>query len=374
MRITAALPLVAALLLSACMTAPAPVAAPVARDASDGRLMPPERVADHVWVMRQPDRLWAVVIGNVLIVEQADGVVLLDSGGSIADGRDVVAAVATLTSKPIKAVAITHWHNDHPLGVPGILQTFPRARIISTAFTRDSISTETKVPIGKADPELDAARRKRAEAVVVTFEKDAASAELPEALRSGYALEAKWIRQRLDRQQGNYAVLPTETVNDRLLLDDAVAPVELRFFGIGNTHGDLMAWLPKQKVIATGDAVVAPTPYGFDISTKPWLEVLQRVEQLPFEILVPGHGKVQRDRTYLHTLEWSMNDIAQHAKAAAGAGVTKEDAIARFDQREQQARFHADDAWTRKWLNDYWLEGMFGTAYDEAKGIAAPGK
>ena len=32
------------------------------------------------------------------------------------------------------------------------------------------------------------------------------------------------------------------------------------------------------------------------------------------------------------------------------------------------------DAWTKKWLNDYWLEGMFGTAFDEAKGVPAPGK
>jgi glyoxylase-like metal-dependent hydrolase (beta-lactamase superfamily II) len=371
-RMAALVSFAAALLLSACATAPAP--ASLARDASDGRLMPPERVADHVWVMRQPDRLWAVVIGNVVIIEQGDGVVLLDSGGSIADGRDVVAAVATLTPKPIKAVAITHWHNDHPLGVPGILQTFPHARIISTAASREYIGTETKVPLGKSDPELDARRRKGAEAVIVTFNKEAANADSPIEMREAYALEAKWIAQRLDRQMGNYAVLPTETVADRLLLDDPAVPVELRFFGTGNTHGDLMAWMPKQAVIAAGDAVVAPTPYGFDVSTKPWLEVLHRVEQLPFRTLIPGHGKVQRDRDYLHTLEWSMTDIATRATAAAKDGLTKEEGLARFDRREHEARFHANDAWKRKWLNDYWLEGMYGTAYDEAKGIAAPGK
>ena len=87
--------------------------------------MPPEKVADHVWVMRQPDRLWAAVIGNVTIVEQSDGVVLIDSGGTVPDGREVVEAVAQLTPKPIKAVAITHWHNDHPFGVPAILDRFP---------------------------------------------------------------------------------------------------------------------------------------------------------------------------------------------------------------------------------------------------------
>src|SRR5215217_3990951 len=156
------------LLLCACAITPPALAAtqsPTAatgRAPSDGRLMPPERVTDHVWVMRQPDRLWAAVIGNVTIVEQSDGVVLIDSGGSISDGREVVKAVAQLTPKPIKAVAVTHWHNDHPLGIPAIVDAFPKARIISTAATRDFIRSETKVGIGAPSAEQDAARRKRA--------------------------------------------------------------------------------------------------------------------------------------------------------------------------------------------------------------------
>jgi glyoxylase-like metal-dependent hydrolase (beta-lactamase superfamily II) len=133
--------------------------------------------------------------------------------------------------------------------------------------------------------------------------------------------------------------------------------------------------MPKQKAVATGDIVVLPTPYGFDVSTKPWLETLRRLEQLPFTTLIPGHGKVQHDRKYLATLEWSMRDIVNHAAAAAAvSGKTKEQAFAEFDQKAEQARFGAKDAWTKKWLNDYWLQGMFETAFDEAKGIAAPGK
>ena len=373
MRTAALLAALGSLLLSACVTTPIPTQAPP-RAPSDGRLMRPEPAADHVWVMRQPDRLWAVVIGNVVIIEQSDGIVLIDSGGSIADGRDVVSEVAALTKKPIKAVAITHWHNDHPLGVPGILESFPNARIISTAVTRDYIRTETRVGIGKPDPEQDAKRRQRAQQVAADFAIEAARTDSLASLRAEYAIEAQWTLQRVERQMGAYAVLPTETFGERMLLDDAWAPVEFRFFGPGNTHGDLMAWLPKQKVIATGDAVVAPTPYGFDVSARPWLDALRRVEDLPFEILIPGHGKVQRDRDYLRTLEWSMTDIVDRATASAAAGLTKDEAFARFDQREQQSRFHAVDPWSKKWLNDYWLEGMFGTAYDEAKGIPAPGK
>jgi glyoxylase-like metal-dependent hydrolase (beta-lactamase superfamily II) len=299
--------------------------------------------------------------------------VLLDSGGTIADGREVVQAVRRLTPKPITAIGISHWHNDHPLGIPGILEAFPRARIIATPATAKAMTSELKTGVGKPDPALEAARRKNAADTLKVFLAESRKSSNPPALRRQYAIEAEWIAQRVKRQMGNYVVLPTETVADRLRLDDPVAPVEFRFLGVGNTHGDMIAWMPKQRVVATGDIVVLPTPYGFTVSTRTWLPTLHRLEQLPFTTLIPGHGKVQRDRSYLATLEWSMRDIVAHANAAAAAGKTKARAFAAFDQKPEQARFGARDAWTRKWLSDYWLEGMFETAYDEAKGIPAPG-
>lgn len=369
-------PAAAAFLIGLSLVCPpglaqAPATLTERRDPADGRLMPPEKVADQVWVMRQPDRLWAAVIGNVTIIEQSDGVVLVDTGGSIPDGREIVEAVARLTPKPIKAVAITHWHNDHPLGLPAVVEKFRTARIISTPATAEFVQSETRVGVGKSDPELDAARGKR---VQDTLEQFRAEAEKSPELRADYELEGRWIARRSERLMGNYVVVPTETVSEALLLDDPVAPVELRFLGTGNTRGDLIAWMPRQKIVVTGDVVVLPTPYGFTVSTKPWLETLARLQALPFETLIPGHGRVQRGRDYLATLEWSMRDIAERAQAAAASGITKEQAVAAFDRSEHERRFAASDAWTRKWLNDYWLQGMFETAFDEAKGIPAPGK
>jgi glyoxylase-like metal-dependent hydrolase (beta-lactamase superfamily II) len=350
------------------------VAAAAPRDPSDGRLMPPEKVAPHIWVMRQPDRLWAAVIGNVEIIEQSDGVVLMDSGGSIADGRQVVEAVRRLTPKPIKAIGITHWHNDHPLGIPGVLESYPKARIIATPATAEYMKTELKTGVGKPDPALEADRRKNAASVVKDFTAESTKRSNNPLMRRQYAIEAKWIAARVKRQMGNYVVLPTETVAHRLVIDDPVAPVEFRFLGVGNTHGDMIAWMPKQQTVATGDIVVLPTPYGFTVSTKTWLPSLHALEALPFTTLIPGHGKVQHDRKYLATLEWSMRDIVGRANSAAASGKSKEKGFAAFDQKAEQARFGARDAWTRKWLSDYWLQGMFETAYDEAKGIPATGK
>src|SRR4029079_7969028 len=242
---------IASLLLVAGIPADAAPGTPAtAREDCVGGLMPPEKVVPHIWVMRQPDRLWAAVIGNVEIIEQSDGVVLMDSGGTIADGRETVRPVRRLPPKPIKAVGITHWHNDHPLGIPGILESFPHARVIATPATAEYMKTELKTGGGKADPQLDAARRKTAADNVKALTEESRKASNPPAMRRQYAIEAKWIGQRVKRQMGNYVVLPTETVADRLVIEDPVAPVEFRFLGVGNTHGDMIAWMPRQRVVA----------------------------------------------------------------------------------------------------------------------------
>jgi glyoxylase-like metal-dependent hydrolase (beta-lactamase superfamily II) len=352
---------------------PAAPARPSSIDASlpSGRLMAPEPVTDHVWVMRQPDRLWAAVIGNVEIIEQSDGVVLVDSGGTIADGEDVVAAVAELTPKPIKAVIITHWHNDHPLGIPAVLAKFPKARIIATDWTKQVMSYPDvlKVGIGKVDTALRDKRIHDAEETAAEFRRSAADPALTAEERHQFAIEAVWVMERAKRQLANYVVLPTEGFADQLTIDDPVAPVQALYLGRANTRGDAIVWLARQKVMISGDAVVLPTPYGFSDLMQPWLATLDRMEKYDFKILIPGHGKVQRDRSYLATLRWSLADIRKQADALAGTDATKEEAAKRFDRAKQRRRFGANDPWTRRWLDAYWLDGMFEVAFKQARNL-----
>jgi glyoxylase-like metal-dependent hydrolase (beta-lactamase superfamily II) len=340
-----------------------------ARAKHDGRLMPPEKVADHVWYMRQPPRVWSAVIGNVGVIEQGDGVVLVDSGGSIPDGRDIVDEVAKLTPKPVKAVVITHWHNDHPLGVPGILEKFPKARVIATAGTARMMGEimGKNTGVGRNDPALDKGRAQAGETRAREYEAQANDPARSAGERQEYAIEARWVRARLKRQMGNYVALPTETFTDRLLIGDPVAPVELRFLGAANTGGDLIAWLPKQRVVLTGDAVVAPSPYGFNVRVKSWRSVLDKLKTLNFATLVPGHGAAQHDRAYVDTMIWSMADLERQVRAAVAKGLSEEKAIQSIDSTAHAARFKADTPWSKTWLDGYWIEPAAASIYREIK-------
>ncbi len=54
-----------------------------------------------------------------------------------------------------------------------------------------------------------------------------------------------------------------------------------------------------ENILATGDPLVHPLPYGFGSFPAQWIETLDKVAAYDFELLVPGHGEVQRDIEYL---------------------------------------------------------------------------
>lgn len=76
-----------------------------------------------------------------------------------------------------------------------------------------------------------------------------------------------------------------------LFLDDGKRRVELRYFGTGHTKGDAYAWLPKEKILFTGDACVNSASNNVnDGDLAEWIKTLELVKQLGAEKVCPGHG------------------------------------------------------------------------------------
>lgn len=79
--------------------------------------------------------------------------------------------------------------------------------------------------------------------------------------------------------------------DDRIDLGDV--PVELLFVGPAHTAGDVVAWLPDQGVLFTGDVLFHQcTPIGWEGTYDRWIGSLERLEALEPEVVVPGHGPV----------------------------------------------------------------------------------
>ena len=90
---------------------------------------------------------------------------------------------------------------------------------------------------------------------------------------------------------------PTTTFEESLTLDLGNRTVELRYLGRGHTSGDLVVWLPGERILFAGDLVEAQAaPYMGDAHVADWsTTTLDEVAALQPTQLVGGRGPVVRD-------------------------------------------------------------------------------
>lgn len=327
------------------------------------------RVAPEVHVLHQADVFQPAPIGNVTVIEQVDGLVLVDSGGSRAEGERVGALVREISPKPVKAVVITHWHNDHPLGLSAILAAWPEADVISTVRAADDIRSGLLGDLPTSpDPAWDAARSTRMLELAVEYAAEAEGSGLTEEERRGWLGVAAVARMRAADVAGTYIVAPSVTFTDRLVIDDPVAPVEILQLGRANTDGDAIVWLPKQRVLVAGDVVVSPIPFAFNVYPAEWMEVIEQLKAIDFVVLVPGHGLPMYDHVYLDQLLGAMTDVRTQVAALVARGRTPEEVAAEADFEAQRALFAGDSVWMRRWFDRYWLTPFLSSADREARG------
>lgn len=84
---------------------------------------------------------------------------------------------------------------------------------------------------------------------------------------------------------------PTLLYTNSMIFDDGKHRVELLHFGVAHTHGDGFAWLPKERILFTGDVCVNG-PYNFtgDGHIAKWIRTLEAAKRLGAITVCPGHG------------------------------------------------------------------------------------
>ena len=110
---------------------------------------------------------------------------------------------------------------------------------------------------------------------------------------------------------------PTLLFPKELFFDDTKHRVELHHFGVAHTHGDGFAWLPKERILFTGDACVNGA-YNFvgDGNIQEWIETLEAAKKLNPKIVCPGHGPMG-DATVLDNQQEFFRELLLHAKKLA---------------------------------------------------------
>lgn len=327
------------------------------------------KIAPGVHVLTTPPDYLGAIIGNITLIEQSDGVVMIDSGQTAGDGRRAAAFVRSLGAKPVKALVYTHWHGDHPQGGSAIQAAWPGVRIIATRRTAEMLRSQTLRYVGlQPDPRFEAINRQQIEALIAGIDAALKSPDHDPPTRARYDRMRREANARIADFRGTALALPTETFTERLVLDDPERPVEVRFPGRANTDGDAIAWLPKQRIVVTGDVVVSPIPFGFFSFPGDWLETIAGLKALGFTTLVPGHGEPQADSAYLDKVAAAIRDIRDQVGPLARRGLPLATVEKRVDHSRQMAIF-GDTPRNKRLFEAFWLKPMTVNAYREARGF-----
>jgi cyclase len=274
------------------------------------------RIADGVFLFITPRYGDVGLDGNSVAIISRDGVLVFDSNGTPAAAAAVLAQIRTLTDRPVKYLVNSHWHWDHWYGAEVYKKAFPEIEIITHEKTREMM-------IGPALAFNKPGLETELPAYVKSLEKKLAAAEAasppPDGLpRLRQLVEAD--RFFLEQKTNVRHTFPTRTFGDRLDIDLGGRQVQVLHHERAVTPGDAFLYLPKEKILITGDLLVNPIAFALSVYPTGWLRTLERLDALDASVIVPGHGEPLRDETLLHATMSVFRELLKQGKEAKAKG------------------------------------------------------
>jgi phosphoglycerate dehydrogenase-like enzyme/glyoxylase-like metal-dependent hydrolase (beta-lactamase superfamily II) len=184
---------------------------------------------------------------NIWVVFE-DYVVVIDANFPKEAG-DVIKAIKKTTKKPIRYVFDTHHHGDHAYG--------------NDVFAQEGASVIAQTNCAR----------------LLRIDGPAEFKKMGQGRNGRKDIRASKLKA------------PDISFDKKLVLDDGKQRVEFLFFGHAHTSGDGCAFLPRHKILCTGDACVNGA-YNFmgHSDSASWIRALEKMQQLDIKMVCPGHG------------------------------------------------------------------------------------
>ena len=241
---------------------------------------------------------------NAAVIVNRDHVLVVDTHSKPSAAKALIKQIrAEITQLPVRYVVDSHLHGDHAMGNEAYPEVFGGGvEVISSVKTREWME---KLGLSRLKESIDylpqqvAALRSKLET-----SKD-------ESERAILRAHIEGLEEYKKEMTPPRVTLPSMTFDRRLVIHRGGREVHLLFLGRAHTAGDVVAFVPSERVIATGDLMHGLLPFMGDGFPDEWPATLKALEALEFDRVIPGHGSIQEGKSVLSQFRGYVEEITE---------------------------------------------------------------
>jgi glyoxylase-like metal-dependent hydrolase (beta-lactamase superfamily II) len=278
-----------------------------------------EKVVDGVFYATASGTM--TVGSNSPVIVTDDEALVIDSEITPAAARALVADLKAVTNKPVRYVIDSHYHYDHAHGN----QIFMRdAQVIGHDNTRKRMMTNVLEQFTYLNSIQPVPARVEALKQRIAQEKDAQQ-------KAALEQQVKNSLSYLEQVKETVVTPPNLTFDKTMTLFRGGREIRLLYLGRGHTDTDVVVYLPKERIVCTGDLMESVVSYMGDSFPEDWIGTLDRLKALDFDTVMPGHGVVFKGKTKIEAFQKYLRDVLTQVAALRKQGLTAEAAAAKVD-------------------------------------------
>ncbi len=274
--------------------------------------------------------------GNIAVGHCNNGWVVFEDYVLVIDAnfpsgaQDILPKIRSITDKPVRFAFDTHHHGDHAYGNQVWVESG------ATPIAHTGVIEEMK----------------RYE----TGYYDNKPGRWEESAKSRPDVKASKLKP------------PSVLFPKQLIFDDGKHRVELIHLGVAHTHGDAVAWLPKERILFTGDVCVnGPYNYVGDGDVEKWVATLSGARQLGASSVCPGHGP-RGEQVLLGDQQAFFQALRDQVGAMVKAKKSSKDVQSGVDQIRDKL---STDARIKRYVSKESISSQIEKVYTEMTGAKA---
>jgi glyoxylase-like metal-dependent hydrolase (beta-lactamase superfamily II) len=257
------------------------------------------------------------VNSNAAVILTNDGVVVVDSHSKPSAASALYQEIRGITKHPVRKVINTHFHWDHWQGNQVYAEASPNLEIIASERTLENLQKPDAGVGGVPFIEKQLAMLPQE---IAKLKDDVMKATDPQQ-KARLEANLQQAEAYLEELKTLKPTLPTRTLSATMTLDERGREIQLLLPGRAHTDGDVFVYLPREKVLVTGDALIDWMPFLNDGYPEEWVQTLTALEQVDFTHIIPGHGEVL-PKAHLAFFRGYLRDLIAAVKKAAAEGAS----------------------------------------------------